>query len=98
MRRDEALKVLSEHKSELREKFGVKSIAVFGSTARGEVTSQSDIDVLVEFDPIAAPSLLDFIHLKHFLSDELNGEVDLVEKNSLIPELRDAILAESVYV
>ena len=98
MRRDEALKVLSEHKAELREKFGVRSIAVFGSTARGEVTSQSDIDVLVEFDPIAAPSLLDFIHLKHFLSDELNGEVDLVEKNSLIPELRDAILAESVYV
>ena len=98
MRRDEALKVLAEHKAELRQRFGVKSIAVFGSTARGEVTSQSDIDVLVEFDPIAAPSLLDFIHLKHYLSDELNGEVDLVEKNSLIPELRDAILAESVYV
>jgi len=98
VRREEALKVLSEHKSELRQKFGVKSIAIFGSTARGEVTSQSDIDVLVEFDPIAAPSLLDFIHLKHFLSDELNGNVDLVEKNSLIPELRDAILAESVYV
>ncbi len=98
MRRDEALKVLSEHKTELRLKFGVKSIAVFGSTARGEVTSQSDIDVLVEFDPVASPSLLDFIHLKHFLSDELNGEVDLVEKYSLIPELRDAILAESVYV
>ena len=98
MRREEALKILSEHKSELREKFGVKSIAVFGSTARGEFTTRSDIDVLVEFDPLAAPSLLDFIHLKHFLSDELNGQVDLVEKNSLIPELRDAILAESVYV
>ena len=54
--------------------------------------------MLVEFNPIAAPSLLDFIHLKHYLSDELNGEVDLVEKNSLIPELRDPILAESVYV
>ncbi len=98
MRRDEALKVLSEHKTELRQRFGVRSIAVFGSTARGEVTRQSDIDVLVEFDPVARPSLLDFIHLKHFLSDELNGEVDLVEKNSLIPELRDTILAESVYV
>ena len=98
MKREEAIKVLSNHKPELRQKFGVKSIAIFGSTARGEVTSQSDIDVLVEFDPVAAPSLLDFIHLKHFLSDELNGKVDLVEKNSLIPELRDAILAESVYV
>ena len=98
MQREEALKVLSKHKTELQRKFGVKSIAIFGSTARGEVTSQSDIDVLVEFDPIVAPSLLDFIHLKHFLSDELNGNVDLVEKNSLIPELRDAILAESVYV
>ena len=98
MRRDEALKILSEHKAELRERFGVKSMAIFGSTARDEVTSQSDIDVLVEFDPLVAPSLLDFIHLKHFLSDELNGKVDLVEKNSLIPELRDTILAESVYV
>ena len=85
MRRDEALKVLSEHKSELRQKFGVKSIAIFGSTARGEVTPQSDIDVLVGFNPLAAPSLLDFIHLKHFLSDKLNGKVDLVERRSLIP-------------
>ena len=98
MRRDEVLKILSEHKAELRQKFGVRSIAVFGSIARGEVTPQSDIDVLVEFDPIATPTLLDFIHLKHFLSDELRGEVDLVEKSSLIPELRDVILAESVYV
>ena len=98
MRRDEALKVLSEHKSELRQKFGVKSIAIFGSTARGEVTPQSDIDVLVEFNPLAAPSLLDFIHVKHFLSDKLNGKVDLVERRSLIPELRDVILAESVDV
>lgn len=98
MRRDEALKVLSEHKSELRRRFGVKSIAVFGSTARDEITPESDIDVLVEFDAIAAPSLLDFIHLKQFLSDELNVKVDLVERRSLIPELRDAILAESVYV
>ena len=98
MRRKEAIKVLSEHKAELREKFGVKSIAIFGSTARDDVTPQSDIDVLVEFDAIAAPSLLDFIHLKHFLSEVLNGNVDLVEKNSLIPELRDTILVESVYV
>ena len=98
MRRDEAIKVLSEHKEELRRKFGVKSIAIFGSTARGDVTPQSDIDVLVEFDPESAPSLLDFIHLKQYLSDEMNGKVDLVERRSLIPELRDAILAESVYV
>lgn len=98
MRRDEAIKVLSEHKDELRRRFGVTSIAIFGSTARGDVTPQSDIDVLVEFDPEATPSLLDFIHLKQYLSDEMNGKVDLVERRSLIPELRDAILAESVYV
>ena len=66
------LRLLSEHNSELRHQFGVKSIAVFGSTARNEVGPESDMDVLVEFDPAFEPSLLDFINLKHYLSDTMN--------------------------
>ena len=68
MQRDEALRLLSDRKAELRQRFGVNSIAIFGSTARDEAGPNSDIDVLVEFDPVFAPSLLDFINVKHFLT------------------------------
>ena len=98
MRRAEALRILSEHKAEIQQRFGVKSIAVFGSNAYDDAGSHSDVDVLVEFDLLSEPSLLDFINLKHFLSDELNAEVDLVEIGSIIPELRATILSGSIDV
>ena len=96
MQRDEVLRILSEQKPVLREKFGVRSIAIFGSTARNQAGPHSDVDVLVEFDPAAEPSLLDFINLKYHLSDGLGVPVDLVEKRSILPELRAAILDESL--
>ena len=98
MERDEALRLLSDQKVEVRRRFGVKSIALFGSTARDEAGLDSDVDVLVEFEPTATTSLLDFIHLKHFLSDELKTGVDLVDRRTIIPELRDSILSGAVDV
>ena len=98
MRREEAIRILREHKPELQRRFGVESIALFGSTIRDEAGPDSDVDVLVEFVPDFEASLLDFIHLKHFLSDEMDAQVDLVHRKSLIPELRSAIIEESVYV
>ena len=98
MRREEALKILKEHKPELKRRFGVEVVALFGSTVRDEAGPDSDVDVLVEFAPGFEASLLDFIDLKHFLSDEMNAQVDLVHRKTLIPELRSVILAESVYV
>ena len=97
MRRDEAIRILSGRKPELQKRFGVKSIAIFGSTARNEAGPESDVDVLVEFDPVSEPSLMDFIDLKHYLSDTMSVQVDLVEKSSIIPELRSAILDQSIY-
>ena len=98
MNRDEALVILSSHRGELRQKFGVKSIAVFGSTARNEARSDSDVDVLVEFDPDAEIGLFDFIRLQWLLEELLDNKVDLVTQSGLIPELRDIILKEAVYV
>ncbi len=98
MRKDKALRILREYKPELQRRFGVESIALFGSTVRDEAGPDSDIDVLVEFDPDFETSLMDFIDLKHFLSDEMNAQVDLVHRKTLIPELRSGILSESVYV
>jgi hypothetical protein len=98
MNRDEALMILSGSKDELREKFGVKSIAVFGSTARNEARSDSDVDVLVEFDPEAKVGLFKFIRLQWQLEVLLENKVDLVTRGGLFPQLKDIILKEAVYV
>ena len=50
MRKHEALSLLEAHKQEMVRKFGVRQLAVFGSTARDEARDDSDVDVLVEFD------------------------------------------------
>lgn len=50
MRKDEALKLLTQHKPELVRRFGITDLALFGSTARDEARADSDSGVLVEFD------------------------------------------------
>jgi predicted nucleotidyltransferase len=50
MQRDNVLKILAEHRDELHQRFDVKSLALFGSVARGEATETSDVDLLVEFE------------------------------------------------
>lgn len=67
----------------LREKFEVKSIGIFGSYVRGQQKKGSDLDILVEFEDSDKLSLLDFIRLENYLSEELGIKVDLVEKNTL---------------
>ncbi len=90
--------VLKKHKHELKTKFGVKEIGVFGSYVRGEQRGDSDIDILVEFEPVSKISLLDFVSLENHLGDLLNVKVDLVEKSVLKPRIGRNILKEVVYV
>jgi len=89
---------LEELKPLLREKFKVKSIGIFGSYVRGEEKRGSDLDVLVEFDESAELSLLDFIRLENYLSEELGVKVDLVEKSVLKPRIGKHILEEVVNI
>jgi uncharacterized protein len=58
------------------------SIAVFGSVARGEATSDSDVDFVVEFDP--SSSLLDLIRLEEALTDLLGVGVDVISAAALL--------------
>ncbi len=89
-------KILADHKDELREKYRITAIGIFGSYIRGEQKKKSDIDILVVFDePI---SLLDLVGAENYLSDLLNMKVDLVPKEDLRPELKNIILKETVYV
>ncbi|MBS7247330.1 MAG: nucleotidyltransferase family protein [Candidatus Jordarchaeales archaeon] len=99
MKKIEKMKMkLEELKPLLREKFKVKSIGIFGSYVRGEEKRGSDLDVLVEFDESAELSLLDFIRLENYLSEELGVKVDLVEKSVLKPRIGKHILEEVVNI
>ena len=87
---------LLQHKAELKRRFKVKNIGVFGSYVRGEQKQGSDVDVLVEFEkPVG---LFDFMRLEFFLSDLLGVKVDLVSKKALKPYIGKHIEEEVVYV
>ena len=74
--------------------FKIKTLALFGSTARNEATAQSDLDFLVEFD--ADPTLDLYMNLKFFLEDMLEKKIDLVTKGSLKPQITGTVLAETI--
>jgi hypothetical protein len=79
---------------EILQKNGIKRAAFFGSIVRGEMTDESDIDILIEFE--GRKSLLDLAGLKLDLEDALKRRVDLLTYRSLHPMLKDRILAEQV--
>lgn len=77
----------------LRQKYAIRSLAFFGSWARGEQRSDSDFDLLVEFERV--PGLLRFLELESELSDLLGVPVDLVQKEALKPAIGRRILREA---
>ena len=84
------------HKLLLQESYKVRELGIFGSYIRQEQTETSDVDVLVEFSEV--PSLLKFINLENYLSDNLGIKVDLVHKAGLKPRIAERILAEVIYL
>jgi len=93
---DEIKEIIKKHKDELKEKYSVKEIGIFGSFARGEATEDSDIDILVEFEkPIG---LFKFLELEEYLSNLIGREVDLVSKKALKPHIGKHILEEVITV
>ncbi|MCH7528668.1 MAG: nucleotidyltransferase family protein [Candidatus Marinimicrobia bacterium] len=84
---------LRQYLPELEQHYQVKSLGVFGSWARGEQRKGSDLDVLVEFGE-NGPTLLGFVHLENYLSELLGIKIDLVEKDTLKPEIGRRILEE----
>ena len=87
--------VLTEHKEELKQKYKVKEIGIFGSYARDEQTDVSDIDILVEFDQ---PVGFLFIHLADYLEEILGVKVDLITSEAIKPNRQKHILSDLVYV
>ncbi|MFY9233036.1 MAG: nucleotidyltransferase family protein [Fimbriimonadaceae bacterium] len=82
---------------QLASAYGVSRLWIFGSRARGDQSSTSDIDILVEFSRRGF-SLFDFASLNLCLEDALGMKVDLVERDALRPELQPFVLPEAVAV
>jgi uncharacterized protein len=78
----------------LTERYGARNVRVFGSVARGEAQPESDLDLLVEFEPHR--SLLDLIGLELDLRDLLGSHVDVATVASLKERIRPRVLAEAV--
>jgi len=85
---------IDTHREEIRDRYGVAWIGIFGSYVREEQVADSDVDVLVTFT--TPPSLLEFVALENYLSDLLGLEVDLVMRDALKPHLSQRILEEVV--
>jgi predicted nucleotidyltransferase len=93
VRKQEALTLLANHQKTLKD-FGVKSLVLFGSVARDEARTDSDVDLLVEFDrPVG---LFTFVRLKRYLEQILESSVDLGTPDSLKPYLQESVFREAV--
>lgn len=91
--RDSILEILEINRDDLKS-YGVESISLFGSVARGEEGPRSDVDLLVDVDDEV--TLFGLSRLKHHLEDLLGMPVDLVTTDALRPQMRDSILAEAI--
>ena len=86
--------VLRRHLPEIRKRYRVRSLGIFGSYVSGPPRKGSDLDVLVEF--LEEPSLFEFMELEAFLSEVIGVKVDLVMRSALKPRIGRQILSEVV--
>lgn len=90
------LAVLSAHADELRRR-GILHAALFGSVARGDATSESDIDILVDVDPAAHIGLFGYVAVAQYLEDLFPIRVDVANRKTLKDAIRPSVLKDAVY-
>jgi predicted nucleotidyltransferase len=95
MEKERVLRLLHSSLPKLKA-LGVQSVAVFGSTARGEGSIESDIDVLISFSEKA--TFDKYMDVKFLLEDLLGKSVDLVTRGALKPRMRARVEREAIYV
>ena len=96
MTRDEVLGLLQAHKAALADRFGVTSLALYGSFARGQATSESDVDIIVEFDP--PPDWRRYFGAQFYLEDILGRTVDLAAAGEVRPEILPYVERDLIHV
>ncbi|MCM2266024.1 MAG: nucleotidyltransferase family protein [Desulfuromonadales bacterium] len=96
MTREEILVFLTDHKAEMAERFGVTSLGIAGSIARGDATENSDIDIIVDLQ--SRNKFRSFFGLLHYLQDALPHKIDLATEASLKPLVREQVMKDIRYV
>ena len=91
--REEILDVIRRNREAIK-RFGVRRIGLFGSAARNEATSSSDLDFIVEFEK---KTFDNYMGLKFFLEDLFDCKVDLVMPHTIKHALKETILRQTVY-
>lgn len=94
IRRDEILRRLQERLKEMRTRFSVERIGLFGSYLRGDETEKSDIDLVVD---MAEPTFDHYMDLKFYLEALFGRPVDLVLSDTIKPRLKPVIHKEAAY-
>jgi uncharacterized protein len=96
MKREAAVAILRACAAELRRRFGIGELSLFGSVARDEAGEASDVDVLVSYEQ--PPSFTEFMELKECLEQRLGARVDLVTRAGLKARVRPHVEREALRV
>jgi uncharacterized protein len=97
MNRTEAIKKLRTFTTALKER-GATSLYLFGSTARNQATSKSDLDLFLDYDPRSKFNAFDLVAAKRLLQQGMGVEVDLTTRNGLHPLIRKKIESEATRI
>jgi len=96
MNTQEVLAKLRENETALRAR-GVSHAALFGSRARGDNRPDSDVDIMIEFDPAARITVFNYAGLKDYIAGLFDGPVDVVSREGLKPYVRPAATTDAIY-
>ena len=94
--RDDALRILRQHKAELRAR-GILRAAIFGSVSRGQARVDSDIDVLIEIDRLARRTVFEVVGIKRAVAELFPGRVDVVNAAALKPGIDRSVKRDAIY-
>jgi predicted nucleotidyltransferase len=96
MNRNEVIARLKDNEAALRAR-GVSHAALFGSRARGDHRPDSDIDIMIEFDPAARVTLFGYVGLKTYIAGLFDGPVDIVNRDGLKPHVKPVAMTDAIY-
>lgn len=94
---EELLRFLRENRSFIQKEFNVVKIGVFGSFARGDSRTDSDIDLLVEFADKTPDIFEAKENLREWLKETFDRKIDLAREKYLKPRVRESIVMETIY-
>ena len=98
LKTDEVLEFLRNHRQTLQSDFRIVKLGLIGSFARGEQTEESDIDLLVEFEPNTDDLFGKKMKLRDFLKASFQRDVDICREKYVKPYVKNYLLRDAIYV